>query len=49
MKALPASVGSHFDIYYNKIMYNMYPQPDPRVTIQWVAFLDKLNGNIRQR
>ncbi|MCI6012527.1 MAG: lysophospholipid acyltransferase family protein [Firmicutes bacterium] len=49
VKALPASVGSHFDIYYNKIMYNMYPQPDPRVTIQWVAFLDKLNGNIRQR
>ncbi len=47
VKAFPASVGSHFDIYHNKIMYNFRLQPDPRANIKWVAFLDKLNGNIR--
>lgn len=47
VKAFPASVGSHFDIYHNKIMYNFRLQPDPRANMKWVAFLDKLNGNIR--
>ena len=47
VKAFPASVGSHFDIYHNKIMYNFRLQPDPRANMKWVGFLDKLNGNIR--
>lgn len=47
VKAFPASVGSHFDIYHNKVMYNFKLQPDPRANIKWVAFLDKLNANIR--
>lgn len=47
VKAFPASVGSHFDIYHNKVMYNFRLQPDPRANIKWVSFLDKLNGNIR--
>ena len=47
VKAFPASVGSHFDIYHNKIMYNFRLQPDPSANMKWVAFLDKLNGNIR--
>ena len=47
VKAFPASVGSHFDIYHNKIMYNFRLQPDPRANMKWVAYLDKLNGNIR--
>ncbi len=47
VKAFPASVGSHFDIYHNKIMYNFRLQPDPRANMKWVTFLDKLNGNIR--
>jgi len=47
VKAFPASVGSHFDIYHNKVMYNFSLQPDPRTNIKWVAYLDKLNGNIR--
>ena len=47
VKAFPASVGSHFDIYHNKIMYNFRLQPDPRANMKWVCFLDKLNGNIR--
>lgn len=48
VKAFPASVGSHFDIYHNKVMYNFRLQPDPRINIKWVAFLDKLNENIRR-
>lgn len=47
VKAFPASIGSHFDIYHNKIMYNMHLLPDPRANIKWVGYLDKLNGNIR--
>lgn len=47
VKAFPASVGSHFDIYHNKIMYNFSLKPDPRANIKWVAYMDKLNGNIR--
>ena len=47
VKALPASVGSHFDIYHNKVMYNMHLLPDPRMNIKWVSYLDKLHGNIR--
>lgn len=47
VKAFPASVGSHFDIYHNKIMYNFRLQPDPRTNMKWVAFLDKLNENVR--
>ena len=47
VKAFPASVGSHFDIYHNKIMYNFRLQPDPRANMKWVGFLDKLHGNIR--
>ena len=47
VKAFPAAVGSHFDLYHNKIMYNFRLQPDPRANMKWVAFLDKLNGNIR--
>lgn len=47
VKAFPASVGSHFDIYHNKVMYNFSLRPDPRANMKWVSYLDKLNGNIR--
>lgn len=47
VKAFPAAVGSHFDIYHNKVMYNFRLQPDPRANMKWVAFLDKLNNNVR--
>lgn len=47
VKALPASVGSHFDIYHKKIMYNFHLKPDPRANMKWVGYLDKLNENIK--
>ena len=42
IKGFPASVGSHFDIYHKKQLYYIMPQPDPRTSIKWVAYLDKL-------
>ena len=42
IKGFPASVGNHFDIYHKKQLYYIIPQPDPRVSIKWVAYLDKL-------
>lgn len=47
VKAFPASVSSHFDLYHQKVLYNMHLTPDPKQVIKWVCFLDKLNGNIR--
>jgi 1-acyl-sn-glycerol-3-phosphate acyltransferase len=47
VKAFPASVASHFDIYHKKVLYNMHLTPDPRTVIKWVCYLDKLNGNVR--
>lgn len=49
VKALPASVHSHFDVYYDKVMYNMHLQPDRRAAIKWVIYLDKLHGNIKRQ
>lgn len=42
IKGFPSSVGSHFDIYHKKQLYYIMPQPDPRMSIKWVAYLDKL-------
>lgn len=42
IKGFPSSLGSHFDIYHKKQLYYIMPQPDPRVSIKWVAYLDKL-------
>ncbi len=42
VKGFPASVGDHFDIYSKKILYYILPQPDKRVSIKWVIYLDKL-------
>lgn len=42
IKGFPASVGNHFDIYHKKQLYYIKPQPDSRMTIKWVAYLDKL-------
>ena len=46
VKAFPASPASHFDIYHQKILYNMHLCPDPRAVIKWVIYLDKLNDNL---
>lgn len=42
IKGFPASVGNHFDIYHKKQLYYIKPQPDSRMTIKWVAYLDKV-------
>ena len=42
IKAFPASVGNHFDIYHKKQLYYIIPQPDPRAVIKWVIYLDKV-------
>lgn len=42
VKGFPASVGNHFDIYHKKQLYYIMPQPDSRMTIKWVIFLDKV-------
>ena len=42
IKAFPASVGDHFDIYSKKVLYYIIPQPDKRAAIKWVQWLDKL-------
>ena len=47
VKAFPASVSSHFDLYHKKVLYNMHLTPDSRTVIKWVCYLDKLSGNIR--
>ena len=42
IKALPVSVGDHFDLYHKKKMYNFILNPDPRVAVKWSMYLDKL-------
>lgn len=41
--ALPISVGDHFDVYYGGKLHFFTPLPDPRDTVKFVAFKDKLN------
>lgn len=44
VKAFPISVGEHIDIYSNKILYYIYPQPNKNMTVKWVQYLDKLSA-----
>ena len=39
---LPITVGKHFDVYYNNRLYYVYPEPDNRLSVKWVAYFDKL-------
>ena len=45
IKALPVSVGDHFDLYHNKKMYNFKTMPDPRMVIKWSMYMDKISKN----
>ncbi len=40
----PITVGVEFDIHYNNRLYYLYPQPDPRMAVKWVSFLDRLHA-----
>ena len=42
IKALPISVGHHFDLYHKRVMYNFILQPDPRRVVKWTMYMDKL-------
>ena len=41
--ALPITVGDHFDVYSGGKLHFFTPLPDPRDTVKFVAFKDKLN------
>ena len=40
--AFPITAGQHFDIYHSGKLIYIYPQPDERMSVKWVCFLDKL-------
>lgn len=40
--AFPITPGKHFDIYHGGKLIYVYPQPDERMTVKWVCFLDNL-------
>ena len=46
--AFPITPGDHFDIYHNGNLIYVYPDPDRRITVKWVAFLDKLVSEKKQ-
>lgn len=48
IKALPVSVGDHFDIYHKKKMYNFRIMPDPRAVMKWSMYMDKVTAESRQ-
>ncbi len=41
--ALPITVADHFDIYHGGKLHFFTPLPDPRDTVKFVAYMDKLN------
>ena len=48
--AFPLTVGAEFDVYYNNKLYFIYPQtPDTRAAVKWVAYLDRLTAELRER
>ncbi|MBR2341440.1 MAG: 1-acyl-sn-glycerol-3-phosphate acyltransferase [Clostridia bacterium] len=42
--AFPISPGHHFDIYIDGKLVLASPQPDPKSTVKWVCFLDRLTA-----
>ena len=42
--AFPITPADHFDIYHDGELIYVYPEPDPRMTVKWVCFLDHLNA-----
>lgn len=46
--AFPITPADHFDIYHNGELIYVYPEPDPKITVKWVSFLDKLMSEKRK-
>ena len=40
--AFPITPGKHFDIYHSGKLIYVYPEPDERLCVKWVCFLDVL-------
>lgn len=47
--AFPITPGDHFDIYHNGELIYVSPQPDPKMTVKWVSFLDRLNEKKKEK
>ena len=45
--AFPVSPGDHIDVYHNGRLIYIYPTPDPKTSVKWVCFLDKLMSEER--
>lgn len=45
--AFPVTVRGQFDVYYNNTLYYIFPQPDERASVMWVAWLDRLTAERR--
>ncbi len=40
--AVPITVSKRFDIYHDKTLLQLTPLPDPRVTVRWAIYFDRL-------
>lgn len=40
--AVPITVSKRFDVYHEKRLYNFSPRPDPRQTVKWAIYFDRL-------
>lgn len=40
--AFPITPGEHFDVYHDGKLIYIYPEPDERMSVKWVCFLDNL-------
>lgn len=47
--AFPITPGRHFDVYHNGQLIYVYPQPDERMSVKWVCYLDNLMAKKRLR
>lgn len=41
--AFPITPADHFDIYHSGNLIYVYPLPDPKSTVKWVCYLDRLS------
>jgi hypothetical protein len=46
--AFPITVGHHFDVYYRNRLLRFSPHPDPKGTVKWVNFLDKVTRTAKE-
>ncbi len=39
---LPVTVGDHFDLYHDNLMYNFFPKTDPNQVMDFVGYLERI-------